>query len=277
MPAAPAAPRTPPPPAPARRSLLPASTRTRAAFTHLILLASTAAFPQDPPPDLLREVAAKAAEFKTARDQYTYRQTVLFLELDPRGLEVGRYREVRDIIFNPQQERTEVFVGRPVTALKNLRLTEEDFRDIREVKPFVLTRDDFIHYAIKYMGREPMDDQDCFVYQIKPRQLLDGLRLFEGRIWISVPDRQIIRAEGRPVPQIYREKGENLFPHFTTLYRPIDGKYWFPVRTFADDTLPFRSGPQRVRLTVQYDNYKRFTADSTIRFESKPTAPAPPP
>lgn len=210
-------------------------------------------------------MAAKAAAFKAARDQYTYRQTVLFQELDRRGAEVGRYHEVRDIIFNPQKERTEVFVGRPQTALKNLRLTEEDFRDVREVKPFVLTAEDMVHYHVRYMGREPMDERDCWVYELKPRQLLDGLRLFEGRVWISEQDRQIIRAEGRPMPQIQREKLENLFPYFTTIYRPIDGQYWFPVRTYADDTLPFRSGPQRVRITVQYDDYKRFTAESTFQ------------
>ena len=248
----------------------------RAASTHLsrflplalTALAGAAQAPaapaQDPGPELIREVAAKAAEFQAARDNYTYRQTVLFQELDPRGAEVGRYREVRDIIFNPPKERTEVFVERPRLALKNLRLTAEDFRDIREVKPFVLTRQDLIHYTVRYQGRETMDEQDCFVFLVRPRQILDGLRLFEGRIWISERDRQIVRAEGRPVPQIYSSQGDNLFPHFTTIYRPIDGVYWFPIRTFADDTLPFRSGPQRVRLTVQYDDYKRFTTDSTF-------------
>jgi len=234
-------------------------------LTLLALLGCSLAPAQDPPTGLIREVAASAAAFQAARDQYTYRQTVLFQEMDPRGAEVGRYREVRDIIFNPKKERTEVLLERPMQALKNLRLTEEDFRDIREVKPFVLTPETMVHYAIRYMGREPMDERECWVYQLKPRQMLDGLRLFEGRLWIGVEHRQVIRAEGRPVPQIYREKGENLFPHFTTVYRPIDGQYWFPVRTFADDTLPFRSGPQRVRITVQYDDYKRFTAETTFQ------------
>ena len=253
----------------------------RAASTHLsrlrlavlapALLALSAARAQDPPPDLIREVAVKTAAFRAARDNYTYRQTVLFQELDPRGIEVGRYREVRDIIFNPQKERIEVFVGRPQLALHRLRLTEEDFRDIREVNPFIVTREDLIHYTVRYAGREPMDQQDCWVYEIKPRQVLEGLRLFEGRIWISARDRQIVRAEGQPIPQIYSSKGDNLFPHFTTLYRAIDGQYWFPIRTFADDTLPFRSGPQRVRITVQYDAYKRFSAEATFQ----PLSPGP--
>lgn len=247
----------------------------RGAPLHITVLLTAAAtllaFPQEPPdpgPELIQEIAAKAEEFRIARDQYTYRQTMIFQELDVRGGEVGHYREVRDIIFNPDKERTEVLVGRPERQLRNMRLTEEDFRDIREVKPFVLTRGELPRYQVRYQGREVVDGTECYVLQVKPRQVLDGMRFFDGHIWVSVKDRQIVRAAGQPVPQIHRHGGENLFPHFTTVYRAIDGKYWFPVRTLADDTLPFRSGPQRVRLVVRYDDYKRFTAESTVQFES---------
>lgn len=228
---------------------------------------TAAVWGQEPGPELIREVAAKESEFKAARDHYTYRQTLLFEELDSRGALAGSYREVRDIIFSPQNERTEVFVGRPSMNLKNLKMTEEDFQDVRQVNPFVLTREELPLYQVKFQGREVMDQIDCFVYRLTPKQILDGQRLFDGLIWVSEKDRQVVRAEGRPVPQIYRSKGENLFPHFTTIYRPIDGKYWFPVRTVSEDTLYFRSGPQRVRLVIRYDDYKRFTAESTIQFQ----------
>jgi len=244
-------------------------------LTHLsrvltALLASAALGAQDPGPALIREVAAKASEFKAARDHYTYRQTFLFQELDTRGAVVGSFREVREIIFTPQKQRTEVLLGRPLENLKNMRLTEEDFRDVREVNPFVLTSEDLFHYQVKFQGRETMDEMECFVFRLAPRQILDGQRLFDGRIWVAENERQIVRAEGRPLPQVQRSKSENLFPHFTTLYRPIDGKYWFPVRTLADDTLYFRTGPQRVRLIIRYDEYKRFEVESTIQFAKPP-------
>jgi hypothetical protein len=59
-------------------------------------------------------------------------------------------------------------------------------------------------------------------------------------------------------------KQENLFPHFTTVRKPVDGKHWFATVTYADDTLEFRSGPLRERLTIAYSNYKRFSATSTF-------------
>jgi hypothetical protein len=222
---------------------------------------------QEPDDSLIREIAAKASQAEAARAHYTYRQTMIFQELDAHGAEVGRYQEVRDVIFSPNQKRSEVLVGRPHSNLKRLKLTDEDFRDVREVNPFVLTRDELLYYQSKFQGREAMDGVACLVYRISPRQILDGQRLFDGLIWVSEKDRQIVRAEGRPVPQIYRSTGENLFPHFTTIYRPVDGQHWFPVRTLADDTLYFRSGPQRVRITIRYDEYKRFSSDTTIEYE----------
>lgn len=47
----------------------------------------------------------------------------------------------------------------------------------------------------------------------------------------------------------------------------IDGKYWFPAVTLGDDILPFRTGPQRIRLTIRYENYKRFAAESSIEYK----------
>jgi len=66
------------------------------------------------------------------------------------------------------------------------------------------------------------------------------------------------------VPQIRSMSQENLFPHFTTIRKPLDGKHWFAIFTYADDTLQFRSGPLREKLIIAYSNYKRFSATSTF-------------
>ena len=67
-----------------------------------------------------------------------------------------------------------------------------------------------------------------------------------------------------PGPQIRSTKSENLFPRFTTIRKPLVGKHWFPIYTYADDTLQFRTGPQRIRLRIAYSNYKKFGAESTL-------------
>ena len=75
-----------------------------------------------------------------------------------------------------------------------------------------------------------------------------------------------MRLEGQAVPQIRTTRSENLFPRFTTIRKPVDGKHWFAVYTWADDTLAFRTGPQRIGLKIRYSDYKRFGAESTVTF-----------
>ena len=212
-------------------------------------------------------IAARETETAQAQSNYTYRQTVTLDELDSRGLEQGTYREIRDVIFSPTQERTEQMVGKPFGTLTHLKLTDEDFRDIREVQPFLLTQDQAFLYETQFRGEENMDGVDCFVVQIRPRQILDGQRLFDGMLWVSKNNYSVIRSEGQAVPQIRTTKTENLFPHFTTLRRKVEGDYWFPVTTYGDDTLYFRGGAQRVRLTIRYSQYQRFGANSKITFD----------
>ena len=93
-------------------------------------------------------------------------------------------------------------------------------------------------------------------------------------------DLQIVKTYGRGVGNASR-KGDNQFPKFETYREQIDGKYWFPTYTVANDTLHFKSGDQRIRQTIRYEDYKQFGAETKIIFgdeakdDSKPAQPAP--
>jgi hypothetical protein len=220
---------------------------------------------EDPPGNLAKLAAHRETATEAERNEYMYRQTVTLQELDNRGAARGQYKEIRDVIFSPEHQRAEETIGRPDNSLKNLKLTDEDFADIRDIQPLVLTEDRLWSYETRFRGEENMDDIDCWVLAVRPRQILQGQRLFDGLIWIDKKDYNIIRMEGQAVPQILTTRSENLFPRFTTIRKPVDGKHWFPVYTYADDSLPFRSGPQRIRLRIAYTNYKRFGAESVFR------------
>jgi hypothetical protein len=206
-------------------------------------------------------------ETRVARNEYTYRQTVVFAELDAHGAQTGESRETRDIVFSPEHERTDHLIGKPSMNLKHLIMTDEDFRDMRDIQPFVMTEDQLWNYETKFRGEENVDGIDCWAVQVRPRQILATQRLFDGLLWVDKKDYSIVRLEGQAVPQIRSMKSENLFPRFTTLRQVVDGKHRFPIFTYADDTLPFRNGSQRVRMTIRYTNYKRFGAESVIQFE----------
>ncbi len=228
-----------------------------------------ALFGADPPADLAKRVAERATETRLARTRYMYKQTVTVDELSGSGARVGEYREVREVIFSPEAERSEKVVGRPLENLKNLKLTEEDFRDIREVQPFLFDKDQLWSYQTRYKGEETVEGVPCWLLEVRPRQILAGQRLFEGLIWAAESDFSIVRTEGKAVPEIRSMKNENLFPRFTTFWEPVEGKYRFPVRTFGDDTLDFRVGPQRIRLNIRYSDYKRFGAEATVTFQGE--------
>ncbi len=183
------------------------------------------------------------------------------------GAQTGQYREVREVVFSPGGERTEKPAGKPLDRLVRLKLTEEDFRDIREVQPFLFSTEELWAYETRFKGEETVDGVECYVLQVRPHQILAGQRLFDGLLWASKENYSIVRTVGKAVPDIRSMKNENLFPRFTTVWEPVDGDFRFPVHTYADDTLDFRTGPLRIRMDIRYADYKRFGADSAIRYE----------
>jgi hypothetical protein len=226
---------------------------------------------KDPPPDLAKRVAHRESETAEERRQYAYTQSVRLQELDGRGIETGEYREVREVIFSPTGDRTERFAGQPVSRLKNLVMTDEDFADIRNIQPFIMTEDQLWIYQVQYKGEEPVvfngkDGRNCWVLSIRPRRILSGQRLFDGLLWIGEDDFSVVRSEGKAVPEIITSKQENLFPHFTTIRKPVNG-FWFPAVTAADDTLYFRSAPIREKLVIRYNDYRKFGSDTIVTFE----------
>lgn len=237
-----------------------------------LLLAGLPARAFDPPEGLLAHIAARASENAKARDNYTYRQSVTVQEFDHRDMVDGQYHEVVDVTFSPSGSRYEQVVSPPKSTLAQIKLTPQDFADIRNIQPFLLTSDTVWLYRGTYKGEETMDGFPCYVEYVEPKQILSGQRFFQGLLWVRKSDYSVVRSEGQAVPQVDTLKQQNLFPHFTTVYRDIDGKWMFPVRTYADDTLFFRNWPQRIRIMIEYGNYKRFGAESTLTYggESEP-------
>ncbi len=230
--------------------------------------------------DMIQKFAARETDFSKARENYTYRQTARIQELDDSGNVTGRWETVSDIVFSTDGRRTERVVRSPVPTLHNITLTPEDMQDMQNVQPFVLTTVDLPKYLIRYLGHQNVDEIGCYVFAVKPKKLEPGQRYFSGEVWVDDRDMQIVKSYGRGLGTTSR-KGDNQFPKFETYREQIDGKYWFPTYTVANDTLHFQSGDQRIRQTIRYEDYKQFKSDTTITFggevkdDSKPQPPKP--
>jgi len=222
------------------------------------------------PEEIIKRFAAKESEFAKARDQYTYRQDVKVQTVEGDTVD-GEYREVFDVMFDDKGKRLENVVFAPQSSLQKIFMSQEDLDDIRHRLPFVLTSEELAEYNILYVGQQQEDELHCYVFDIAPKQIEGKKRYFQGRVWVDDKDFQIVKTYGKTVPDIRKKHGdeENLFPKFTTWRQQIDGQYWFPVYTKADDELHFKMQDVHIREIVKYQDYKRFGANTKILFEGK--------
>ena len=224
------------------------------------------------PEEIIKRFAAKETEFAKARDQYTYRQDVKVETLDGSTV-TGQYHEVYDVMFNDQGKRIENVVFAPQSSLEQggLSMDQGDFEDIRHRMPFVLTEADLPEYNILYVGQQQEDELHCYVFDIAPKKIEGKKRYFQGRVWVDDHDFQIVKTYGKTVPDIRTKHGdqENLFPKFTTWRQQIDGQYWFPVYTKADDELHFKLEDVHIKEIVKYEDYKRFGSNVKILYQGK--------
>jgi hypothetical protein len=224
---------------------------------------------------IIEKFAAKETLFKQARNNYTFRQDISVQEFD--GLTVsGEYRSVRDITYDDRGSRVETVVFAPQPSLRQLAISREDEEDFRSKMAFVMTTEEIPRYNLIYAGQQHVDEVDTYVFDIAPKMIEKGLRYFQGRIWVESHDFQIVKTCGKTVPETIagnskknKNVQENLSPTFVTYREQIDGEYWFPTYTRADDTLHFRMGDVRMREIIKYSDYKRFAVKSRIIYKGE--------
>lgn len=222
------------------------------------------------PEQIIQQFAAKEAVFKDARNHYTYTQEVLVQTLDGDTVD-GEFREVTDILYDDQGHRLEQVKYAPQPTLTRVSMSKADFDDFRNRLPFVLTTEDLPDYNVNYVGQQHVDELDTYVFDLAPKHVdKNGTkRYFDGRIWVDNRDMQIVKTCGKNVPDIHKKGEENLTPKFVTYREQIDGQYWFPTYTKADDVLHFSSGDVHIREIVKYTNYKRFGVKTRIIYNGQ--------
>jgi hypothetical protein len=220
--------------------------------------------PPDIPVDqVIKKFGDRELEFKKERDNYTYTQTFVVQTIDYDGRADGEYRMTSDILFTPDGKRYEKVISAPQPTLERIQLSQQDLDDVEHVQPFVLTSDELPKYDVTYVGREALDELGTYVFDVKPKKIEKNQRYFQGRIWVDDRDLNIVKSDGKAVPDIIKHGNENVFPRFETFRENIEGHYWFPTYTRSDDELHFSTGAVHIRMTIKYANYKRF--GSTIK------------
>jgi hypothetical protein len=227
------------------------------------------------PEEIIRQFAAKESEFRQALNHYTYRRIARVQTIDDDNKVDGEYYEVDDVIFDSTGKRTEKVVYAPTNTLQRVQMSPSDLQDIQHGYPFVLTAEEIGQYNVKYMGRQKVDELDCYVFDVAPKVIEKKQRYLLGRIWVDATDLQIVVTNGRMVPDDTRKNNEDLHPPFMTWRQQVDGHYWFPVYTKGEGILHFSGGPGymaqdvHIRDTVKYTDYKQFGSTTKIIYEGQ--------
>ena len=144
------------------------------------------------------------------------------------------------------------------------------------MQPFVLTTTEIPDYDIHYLGKEKVDEIGCYAFAVKPKKMVQGKRYFEGQIWVDDRDLQIVKTYGKGVGASRRAATTSSRSSRPTASRSTASTGSRPTPT-PTTRCTSRTAPVRIRMTVKYQDYKKYEGKSTIRFgdvvEDKTTPP----
>jgi TonB family protein len=211
---------------------------------------------------IIREFTAKETEFRKALNSYAFKRDAVIQVIGMGGQIAGEYHRVSHFTFDDSGNRYEKIVFFPMPTYGGI--TAEDIEDLSGVNPFALEAHKINQYNFNYVGKERVDELDLYIFDVTPRVMPDPKtkqRLFQGRIWVDDRDLQIVKSRGKGVP----ETKNNKFPNVETYREQIDGRYWFPTYSYADEELVFGNGQvMHIRLRVKYTDFVKGHVDVRI-------------
>jgi TonB family protein len=201
---------------------------------------------------IVQAFIAKEIQFRRALNQYSFKRDALVQKVGMGGQVTGEYHRVSNFTFDDQGNRYEKITFFPMSTMPEI--TQED--QMGGINPFALEPIKINDYAFRYVGKEKIDELNLYVFEVTPKIMPNPKKtkekLFSGRIWVDDQDLQIVKTKGRGVP----DTKDNKFPTVETYREHIDGRYWFPTYSYADEELIFENGSSiHVRMKVRYSDF----------------------
>jgi hypothetical protein len=232
---------------------------------------------------IIQAFTAKETQFRQALNQYGFKRDAVVQTIGWGNQITGEFRRISRFAFDDSGQRFEKVILAPMSTITEVSITSADIEDLSGVQTFALETDKIPQYNFTYLGKEKIDELDLYVFDVAPKVMPDAKktkeRLFLGRIWVDDRDLQIVKVHGKGVP----DDKNNKYPTFETYREQIDGKYWFPTYTYADDQLVFGSGQiVHLRMRITFADYERYKAkvkiiEGDVYDQSEQPAPTPTP
>jgi muconolactone delta-isomerase len=205
---------------------------------------------------IIKAFTNKEIQFRRALNQYSFKRDALLQSIGMGGQVMGEYHRVSLFTFDDSGNRYEKISYFPMSTMDAGTITTEDIDDLGGINPFALEPDKIDRYTFRYAGKEKIDELNLYVFDVTPKVMPDAKktkeRLFLGRVWVDDKDLLIVKTRGKGVP----ETKNNKFPNVETYREQIDGRYWFPTYSYADEELIFDNGGSlHIRMKVKYTDF----------------------
>src|SRR5690348_5145103 len=125
--------------------------------------------PSMPPEEIIKRFSQKEDEYLAARAGYTYKKTIRLEEFGPDGKRSGELSLVMEAKRGDDGKLYEKTVERPQSTLHYLEMGPEDFQRLARMPAFPLTTGQLAKYDLKYVGKEQVDEINCYNFQVKPK------------------------------------------------------------------------------------------------------------
>ncbi len=216
------------------------------------------ASPSLPEAEIVKRFSLKEDEYILSRTHFTYRKTIRIQEFGPDGQPAGEFVLVTQPARDVEGKLFEKVIERPRSTLQHLFLRSEDLEGIQRIPAFPLTSSQLAKYDLKYVGKEQVDEVDCYIFQAKPRGVERVKAYFDGIVWVDTKYLEVVKTYGKWV----NDQGDvramaNLpFSLFETYRENVEGKYWFPSYSRSDGTLNLNGEEIPVRIVVKWTDFK---------------------
>lgn len=229
--------------------------------------------PSIAPDEIIRRFSTQEEEFAHVFMTYGYRKSVRLEEIGPDGKASGQAEIISSSLPVPDEARRKA-AGEPQSTLKFLNLERDDIQALSKIPAFPLVSSNLPKYEITYEGKQPVDELNTYVFQVKPRQLERARAYFDGLVWVDDHDLAIVKTYGKWVTETGDAKASQLpFTIFETYRQPVANKFWLPAYSRSDGSYDNRGFSVPVRLIIRWDQYAPLPPDK----QSAQTPPTPAP
>ena len=234
--------------------------------------------PSIPPEEIIKRFSQKEDEYLAARAGYSYKKTVRLEEFGPDGKPSGQLSLVVEAKAGPDGKVYEKTVERPQSTLRYLEMGPEDFQALARMPAYPLTTAQLAKYNLKYLGKELVDEINCYIFQVKPKTVERAHYYFDGIVWVDDAYLEVVKTYGKWVNDLGDMRSATMpFNIFETYRENVEGKYWLPNYMRSDDTINLKDLNVQVRLVIKWTDYKPLSAGTPPPAAAQPAVPPKPP